>query len=67
MMMNSSMKHKRKDGELEFKLLLAFTLPVFLVTTLFKRAMPWNWGRDKRSLFAATKCAAYNSIPFAFM
>jgi hypothetical protein len=29
--------------------------------------MPWNWGHDKRSLFAATKCAAYNSLPFAFM
>jgi hypothetical protein len=66
-MMNTSMKHKRKEGELEFRVLLAFTLPVFLVTTILKRAMPWNWGSDKRSLFAATKCAAYNSIPFAFM
>ena len=65
--MNTAVKHKRKDGELEFKLLLAFTLPVFLVTTILKRAMPWNWGRDKRSLFAATRCAAYNSLPFAFM
>ncbi len=66
-MMNSSMKHKRREGELEFKLLMAITLPVFLVTTILKRAVPWNWGSDKRSLFAATKCAAYNSIPFAFM
>lgn len=66
-MMNSSMKHKRREGELEFKLLMAITLPVFLVTTILKRAMPWNWGSDKRSLFAATKCAAYNSLPFAFM
>lgn len=60
-------RHKRKDGEVEFKLLLAATLPVFFVTTLVKRALPWNWGRDKRSLFEATRCAAYNSIPFAFM
>jgi hypothetical protein len=60
-------KHKRRDGELEFKLLLAATMPVFFVTTLTKRAMPWNWGRDKRSLVDATRCAAYNSIPFAFM
>lgn len=60
-------KHKRKDGELEFKLLLAATMPVFFVITLIRRAMPWNWGRDKRSLFVATRCAAYNSIPFAFM
>ncbi len=65
--MNISTKHKRRDGELEFKLLLAATLPVFLLTTFVKRVMPWNWGQDKRSLFAATRCAAYNSIPFAFM
>jgi hypothetical protein len=65
--MSTHMKHRRKDGELEFKLLLAFTLPVFFVTTIVRRAMPWNWGSDKRSLFAATRCAAYNSIPFAFM
>jgi hypothetical protein len=60
-------KHRRRDGEMEFKLLLAATLPVFFITTLAKRALPWNWGRDKRSLFAAARCAAYNSIPFAFM
>lgn len=60
-------KHKRKEGELEFKLLLVVTMPVFFITTVAKRAMPWNWGRDKRSLFEATRCAAYNSIPFAFM
>ena len=60
-------KHKRKEGEIEFKLLLAATMPVFFVTTIFKRVMPWNWGRDKRSLFEATRCAAYSTIPFAFM
>ena len=65
--MSVSTKHKRKDGELEFRLLLALTLPLFLVTTIIKRAMPWNWGRDQRTVFAATRCAAYNSIPFAFM
>jgi hypothetical protein len=59
-------KHRRREGELEFKLLLAVTLPFFFVTTLVKRAMPWNWGQDKRSVFAATRAAAYNSIPFAF-
>ena len=64
---NLSTKYNRREGELEFKLLLAATMPVFFVTTLTKRAMPWNWGRDKRSLFEATRCAAYNSIPFAFM
>jgi hypothetical protein len=61
-----SVKTKRKDGELEFKLLVAVTMPVFFVATLVKRAMPWNWGHDKRSLFAATRAAAHNSIPFAF-
>ena len=60
-------KHKRKEGEIEFKLLLAATMPVFFVTTFIKRAMPWNWGRDKRSLVEATRCAAYSTIPFAFM
>jgi hypothetical protein len=65
--MSTATKHRRRDGEVEFKLILAGTLPVFLVVTVIKRAMPWNWGQDKRSLFAATRCAAYNSIPFAFM
>jgi len=65
--MSMTAKHKHKEGELEFKLLLAFVLPVFLVTTILKRLMPWNWGSDKRSILQATRCAAYNSIPFAFM
>jgi hypothetical protein len=47
-------------------LLLAVTMPIFFVTILVNRVLPWNWGRDKRSIFAATRCAAYNSIPFAF-
>jgi hypothetical protein len=59
-------KHRRREGELEFKILVAVTLPIFFITTLINRAMPWNWGRDKRSVFAAARCAAYNSIPFAF-
>ncbi len=65
--MSISVKHKSKPGELEFKLLLAFILPVFLVATIIKRVMPWNWGSDQRSLFAATRCAAYSCIPFVFM
>jgi len=65
--MSIAAKPKRPEGELEFKLLLAFVLPIFFVATFLKRAMPWNWGNDKRSLFQATRCAAYNSIPFAFM
>jgi hypothetical protein len=65
--MRMAQKHKRKSGELEFRLLLAATLPVFFFTTLVKRVLPWNWGRDKRSLFEATRAAAYGSIPFAFM
>ncbi len=65
--MSITAKHKSQEGELEFKLLLAFVLPVFFVATVLKRAMPWNWGSDKRSLIQATRCAAYNSIPFAFM
>jgi hypothetical protein len=60
-------KPKRKDGEIEFKLLLAATMPVFFATTVLKRAMPWNWGHDKRSLFEATRCLAYSTIPFVFM
>jgi hypothetical protein len=64
---NMTTKSRRKDGELLFRVLLATTFPLFLVTTIFNRAMPSNWGRDKRSIFTATRCAAYNSIPFAFM
>ncbi len=57
----------RKEGELEFRILLALTLPIFLVDTLVRRAMPWNWGRDKRPLLATARCAAHNALPFAFM
>lgn len=60
-------RHKRREGELEFKILVAATLPFFFAATLVKRALPWNWGRDKRSLVSATRSAAHNSIPFAFM
>ena len=60
-------KHRRKNGEREFKLLLAVTLPLFFVTTVATRLLPWNWGRDSRSVFTAARCAAYSSIPFAFM
>jgi hypothetical protein len=59
-------KHKRKDGELEFKLLCAVTMPLFFVATVAKRLSPSNWGSDKRSLFSATRAAAHSSIPFAF-
>jgi hypothetical protein len=61
-----STKHKRKEGELEFKLLVAATMPVFFVATIAKRLSPANWGSDKRSLFSATRAAAHSSIPFAF-
>jgi hypothetical protein len=59
-------KHKRKEGELEFQLLLAATLPLFLIATMAHRLLPWNWGADSRSVFKAARAAAYNSIPFAF-
>ena len=50
-------KHKRKEGELEFKLLLAATMPVFFVTTLTKRAMPWNWGQRQTLRFSKPRAA----------
>ena len=62
-----SSKHKHREGEMEFRLLMAVTVPFFFAATVFKRAMPWNWGRDKRSVFAATMSTAHNSLPFAFM
>jgi hypothetical protein len=42
-------------------------MPIFFAATLVSRVLPWNWGRDKRSLFAATRSNAHNTIPFAFM
>lgn len=58
---------KRKQDEREYKRLLFATMPVFFAATLISRALPWNWGRDKRSLFQATRANAHNTIPFAFM
>jgi hypothetical protein len=61
------MSNKRKGGETEFKLLFAFTMPIFFLGTIFKRALPWNWGRDQRSLLQAARAAAMTTIPFVFM
>jgi hypothetical protein len=60
-------KKKRREGETEFRILMAVTWPVFFVAAVIRRAMPWNWGRDKRSILEATKASAYSAIPFAFM
>lgn len=60
-------KQARKVDEREYVLLLVATLPLFFLAVAIKRALPWNWGSDKRSLIAATRCAAQNTIPFAFM
>jgi hypothetical protein len=60
-------KKRRREGEVEFRILMAVTWPVFFASTLIRRAMPWNWGRDKRSIFEASRASAYNTIPFAFM
>jgi hypothetical protein len=60
-------KRKRREDEIEFRILMAVTMPVFFVSAVVRRAMPWNWGRDKRSLLEVTRASAYNAIPFAFM
>jgi hypothetical protein len=60
-------KRKRREGEIEFRILMAVTMPVFFVSAVIRRVLPWNWGSDKRSLFEATRSLAYSVIPFAFM
>jgi hypothetical protein len=61
------MTKKDKSEQREFRLLLAALFPVFFTVTLVSRLLPWNWGRDKRSIFSAARSSAYNAIPFAFM
>jgi hypothetical protein len=60
-------KSRRNEGRLEFNVLMAVTFVAMLAVTLVKRLLPWNWGRDSRSVFQAAKTAAYSCIPFAFM
>jgi hypothetical protein len=60
-------KQARKVDERDYMLLLIATLPLFFVAVVIKRALPWNWGSDKRSVFAATRSAALDTIPYAFM
>jgi hypothetical protein len=60
-------KKRRREGEIEFRVLMVLTWPAFFAATLIRRALPWNWGRDKRSLIEAARTSAYNAIPFAFM
>jgi hypothetical protein len=61
------MTQKDKSEQREFKLLLVALFPVFFAVTLISRVLPWNWGRDKRSVFSATRNSVHNAIPFAFM
>lgn len=58
---------RRKAEVRQYKRILFATMPLFFVAVLINRALPWNWGRDDRSLFAATRSAANSTIPFAFM
>jgi hypothetical protein len=58
---------KRKQDQRDYKRLVLATMPIFFAATLVSRVLPWNWGRDKRSLFQATRSNAHNTIPFAFM
>jgi hypothetical protein len=59
---------KRGHGTgLEFNLIMAVAFIAFFFAIAIKRLMPWNWGRDAKSIFGAAKSAAYNSVPFAFM
>ena len=58
---------RRKAEVRQYKRILFATMPLFFVAVLIQRALPWNWGNDERSLFAATRSAANSTIPFAFM
>jgi hypothetical protein len=60
-------KSRRSEDRMAFTLLMGVTFVVMLVATTIKRVMPWNWGRDTRSIFQAAKTAAYSCVPFAFM
>jgi hypothetical protein len=59
---------KRAQGQgIEFTLVMAVAFLAFFVAISLKRLLPWNWGRDAKSIFSAAKTAAYSSVPFAFM
>jgi hypothetical protein len=58
---------RRRQDERDYKRLIIATMPLFFAATFISRALPWNWGRDKRSLFQATRANAHNTILFAFM
>jgi hypothetical protein len=60
-------KSRKSEDRIAFTLLMVVTFAVMLVATAVKRVLPWNWGRDSRSIFQAAKSAAYSCIPFAFM
>jgi hypothetical protein len=61
-------KAKREMGTaLEFNLIMAVAFVFFFIAIAIQRLLPWNWGRDHKSVFGAAKSAACNSVPFAFM
>lgn len=66
MRMNKVARHNERS--LEFSLVYGVAFVVFLVTIAVTRLVPFR-GRDPqgKSLFAAARAAASNSVPFAFM
>jgi hypothetical protein len=59
---------KRAHGTgMEFHLVMSVAFIAFFIGIAAKRLLPWNWGRDGKSIFSAAKTAAYSSVPFAFM
>ena len=64
---------RREEGKLEFRLLMWVAFTLFFVAIAFTRLLPASVrpriGGDakNKSIFAAARTAAYNSIPFAFM
>ena len=61
------------EGRLEFNLLYALTFLIFLVAIAMARLVPrglrWHVSshEDGKSVFAAARAAASNSLPYAFM
>ena len=73
-MRSANMSHgKAEGGKTEFSLLFGLAFLVFLVAATVARFLPrrWRWsvsGHDEgKSIVAAARAAANNSLPYAFM
>lgn len=65
--LSASSPQKAGKDALEYRLVYVVGFSAFLAAALFRRLMPWTWGRQDSSILTEARLHAEATIPFAFM